>query len=311
MNNRSLKKKLIMLIPKTLTIILLVFSASVYGQQDPLFASEGQRSFWFNPASIGTFNTFSINSIARTQWNGVAGGPASIELNGAFKGLKIGSKETPFSTGAVGLSYRFETIGNSRSNQLTVPLNLQFKLSDSYLSIGISPGLHNLEFPGGWVPPSTDPEVDPAIPPRVNQTQFTAGAGVQWYGRRFSLGLSSTHLTTEKFDALNYQAARHYYVNGSYVHPFNEKFALSAIAVGRADGATASAQGLLSAIFGEKNKVSVGLGYRNGNSVIGAVTARYNKFYVGYFVEYFDSILSNGTFSHEIRIAFELFDESL
>ena len=300
-----------MLLPKALTIFFTVFTLSVLGQQDPLFASEGQRSFWFNPASIGTFNSYSINSIGRKQWVGADGSPASIELNGALKYLKIGGKDIPFSAGAIGLGYRYETVGFFRSHVVTVPLNMQFKLSNTYLSIGVSPGIQNLSFEGVWIPPT--PEPDPIIPPytSTSQTKFTTGAGIQWYGRNFSIGFASTHLLQESFDEINYDARRHYYLNGSYLHSFSDEFALQAIAVARTDAGITSVQGLISAVLGSKNKMSVGLGYRNGNALIGALTARFDRFYCGYFVEYFNSILYNGGFSHEFRVAFELFDKNL
>lgn len=300
-----------MLIPKTLTIILVVLSVSVFGQQDPLFASEGQRSFWFNPASISTFNSYSISSIGRKQWIGVDGSPASIELSGAFKYLKIGGKDIPFSAGGIGGRYRYESVGFFRSHVITVPLNMQFQLSNTYISIGVSPGMHHLSFDGVWVPPTPSP--DPTIPPyaSTSQAKFTTGAGIQWYGRYFSLGIASTHLFQESFDEINYNTRRHYYLNGSYFHSFSDEFALQAIAVARTDAGITSVQGLVSAILGSRNKMSVGLGYRNRDAFIGAVTARFDRFYCGYFVEYLNSVLSNATFSHEFRVAYELFDQNL
>jgi hypothetical protein len=95
-----------------------------------------------------------------------------------------------------------------------------------------------------------------------------------------------------------------------YTKPIKEKFALKGLAVIRTDSHTTSFQGLISGVFGSANEFTVGLGYRNGRTVIGALTKRFNRLYFGYFIEYSDLILSDGAFSHEVRIAFELFDEN-
>jgi type IX secretion system PorP/SprF family membrane protein len=298
-----------MSIPKTLTLFIVFLSTSLFAQQDPVYTSEGQRSFWFNPASIGTYNAYSINSVGRVRFANYEGAPKGLKLNGALKCLKIGDSDNPFSTGAVGINYRYDSFGMMKTHNISVPVNMQFKIKDTYLSVGISPGLQSIRFDGMWILPSPGP--DPVILPIVDasQTKFDAGAGVQWYGRNFSLGFASTHLFEQEYDELGFRAARHIYINGSYEYPFNDKFALKATGVVRSVDGFSSAQAMLSGIFGSKNELTLGLGLRDRSTLMGAVTKRFNKFYVGYFVEHSNSALSNsGWFSHEVRIAFELFD---
>lgn len=295
-----------MLFPKILTAILVLLSTSLFAQQDPVYASEGQRSFWFNPASIGTYNLYSINSVGRMNWIGVAAVQKGFQLNGSLKCLRIGSADNPFSTGAVGVNYNYETNGFLKSHQVTVPINMQFKLKKTYISVGLSPGVQNIDIEGSWFL-TTNPSIS-----SVSQAKFTTGAGVQWFGRNFSIGVASTHLFNERFERINYQVSRHYYLNGSYKQPLGDKFALGAVFVARTVESFSSAQAMVSGIFGSKNELTVGLGYRSRSVLLASVTKRFNKFYIGYFGEIYNSTLSNGgLFTHELRIAFELFDRGL
>ena len=293
------------------TAFLILTGTISFAQQDWSYASEGQRNFWFNPASIGTYNSYSINTVGKMDWVKVNSAPRGLQLNGALKCLRIGDTENPFSYGAVGVNYKFETISVLTSHHVSVPINTQFKLKGSYLSIGVSPGINSIEFEGGWVPPTTDP--DPVIDEILSssQTKFTTGAGVQWFGKNFSIGLASTHLFNERFEKIGYQSLRVFYLNGSYRKPLSDKFALGAVFTGRTAQSFSSAQGIISAIFGAKNELSFGLGYRSRNSFIASVAKRYNNFYLGYFATYNNSQLSGGSFGHEVRIAFELFDSKL
>ena len=313
-NGSNRKRK--MLFPKTLALLLSILTFSAFAQQDFIFQSEGQRSFWFNPASIGTYNLYSANSVAKTQWTNIDQAPFGLQINGALKCLAFANGEAPFSTGAVGLAYRFERFGVERSHFISVPINMQFKLNNSYLSIGISPGLHSLNYKGIWLPPTG--VFDPNIPPvGLTKTRFTGGAGMQWFNHKFSLGLASTHLIPERFGELNYESRRQYYLQGSYKQRLTRSFSLEGMSILRADGFLASLTGMLYGVFNRKkefsvgNEFSIGLGYRNGHSFLGALTARFNRIYVGYFLENFRSHFTSIAFSHEIRIAFELFDESL
>ncbi|MDG1913322.1 MAG: PorP/SprF family type IX secretion system membrane protein [Crocinitomix sp.] len=301
-----------MSIPKVLTVIFALLSTSLFAQQDPIYISEGQRSFWFNPASIGTYNSYSINTVGQLRFVNYEGAPKGLQLNGALKCMKIGDSENPFSTGAVGINYRYDRYGMMEMHHVSVPINIQFKIKNTYLSVGVSPGLQSIGFDALWIPPTS--VADPAILPVMDasQTKFDAGAGVQWYGRNFSLGFASTHLFEQRYDELGFEAARHIYLSGSYSYPFNDKFALKATGVGRSVNGFYSTQAMLSGIFGSKNELTFGIGWRDRNTLMGAITKRFNKFYLGYFLDYGSSQLTNGGwFSHEVRIAFELFDSNL
>lgn len=297
---------------RLLTLFLfLFFTGHSMAQQDPLFASEGQRSFWFNPASIGTLNAYSVNTVGRRQWVGLDGAPTSLQVNAAYKGLRFKSNGATFAKSALGVNYLFDQIGYMRAHTVTVPFNFQIKLANTFLSIGVSPGLQNRVIYGGvWIPPSPGP--DPVISPiGVTDTEFLMGAGIHWYNHRFSLGFAANHLFEERFEKIAYNTVRTYYANASYSYPVLRGLTLRGVATWRYAGGFQSITGMVYGIMGATNELSVGLGYRGRDSVIGAVTKRFGKFYGGYFIEYLTSPLAPGYFTHEIRMAFELFDSSI
>lgn len=289
-------------------LTFLICSLYSNAQQDPLLASEGQRAFWFNPASTGTLNQYSVNSVARRQWAGVEGSPAIAQLNGALKCIEFGNNPTnPSGIGSVGLNYMYDQIGQVNTNSLDLHLNLQFRIKKTFLSIGLAPGIRRMHVDWDhFVFPTPDP--DPVIK-NINETEFafSLGGGIYWFNERFSLGVSATHLTAERFTDINYQAARHYYVSGSYKQPLTKGISLRAVVVYRTDLVTNLIGGMLYCdLMNEKLSFGLGTRYQSGSTV--SISTRLGKFYAGYFMEYQTVFSGNAYFSHEIRLAYELFD---
>lgn len=289
---------------KLFTLILFVFTSFLsFGQQDPLFTGEGLRSFWFNPGSYGTHNQYSAYVRGRVQWVGEETAPQSLQFVGEFKGISLG-----FAGAAIGggLHVLHDRIGHSENTWLQVPLNVQIPIKRSYLSFGISPGLHNVRFTEGFVPPSPLP--DPTLPIVESQSKYSMGAGITWYNYLFSFGVGATHLTAENFDELNYQAARHYYGHASYRFYTTRTFSIRPVAVFRTDGAVSSIAGMF---YGDSRYFSVGLGYRSGSSFLMGVSGRFKNLSLSYFAEYTQNPLSPNFWTHEVRLAFEIFDQNL
>ena len=299
-----------------LFLLILGASSISFSQLDPEFASEGQNSVWFNPASIGTISKFEVNAIGRTSLLHVNNGPNTFNINSALKIIHLKKGDKSIATGAVGLNYRYDEIGFMENNSIEILSNLQFDLGNTYLSFGISPGINKLYFNGTiWVTPSDDPTTDPLIPlTNADQIKFTMGTGINWYNRKFSLGISSSHLFAETYDKIGIQKERHYYINGSYNLELRRKFALRGVATVRTADSFRSFTGMLYGVFGglyADKQLAVGIGTRATREIIGGVNARFEKFSLGYFAEYSTSKLTNGNFTHELRIAFQLFDSNI
>ena len=290
-------------------LFCLFVSGVSMAQQDPLFSSDGQRSFLFNPASTGTLNKYSVNTIGRRHLYGINNASNSFQLNGAFKFLSFPDKWKGLGEGALGVNYLYDQKGFQKSNTVVVHSNFQFKLGRTFLSVGVSPGVHIISFDGEWIPPTSIP--DPSLPNNTYQeAAFTMGAGIHWYGRKFSLGFASSHLFEEVFEDLSFESRRHYYFNGSYKFPISRVFGLRAVSTLRTTGSTTSFEGMLYSVL-TKNEISLGLGYRNGDALLAGFSFRFSSFYVGYFIDYNQSQLTNSTFSHEVRLAFEIKDLNL
>lgn len=289
-------------------LTFLICTLNANAQLDPLLTSEGQRAFWFNPASVATLNQYSVNSVGRVQWAGIDGEPLTTQLNGAFKCIEFGNNPVhPAGIGSVGLNYMYDQIGHINTHSLDLHLNVQFRIKKNFLSIGLAPGISRMHVDlNHFVFPT--PEPDPVIQ-NINRTEyaFRLAGGIYWFNERFSFGLSATHLTEERFSDLNFQALRHYYASGSYKQPLTEKMSVRAVAVYRTDLAFNAFGGMLYWDL-MNEKLSVGLGARNQSATMAAISTRLGKFYAGYFIERVTVFSTKAYYSHEIRLAYELFD---
>ena len=61
-----------------------------------------------------------------------------------------------------------------------------------------------------------------------------------------------------------------------------------------------------------KVPVTLGIGMRDFSNPVIGVYSRVRNFAIGYFMEYYNSALTNSSnLAHEFRIAFEIFDSSI
>ncbi|MFT4603037.1 MAG: type IX secretion system PorP/SprF family membrane protein [Arenicella sp.] len=285
-----------------LLVVVISISGSLQAQQDPHFVSEGFSPFWTNPASFGSWNKFSVNTVGGLEYVGFGDPRQKLMVNAEFA-LPIGEKFTPNSTFQIGTGINFiaTSFGGIKTKIFQVPLNYQFKIQNTTLSIGVSPGFRQLDFTYViWVPPTDNP--DPLIP-IWRQSTFQLDAGVFWYGEQFYLGLSSTQITTPIYDELYFQSARHYYLQGGYRFKVGKHYIFPQLQLGF-DGATFGFWNLNYFQFKE-DIFSVGIGVRAGWNVLFAATARYKQFKIAYNYDLISTPFggfSKG--SHQVRLSF-------
>lgn len=296
--------------PKRFLFLFIVihFCRISYAQQDFLTTSEGVRNFWYNPATIATFNRYSINASSRLSPIEGLDNPYVIQIGAATKLINLMEKH-PRNEFGLGINFSQDDLGSMQTNLISATLNYQLVLNKSRLVFGVAPGIRQLKFSWTPIPPSGVP--DPVITELLSkgQTEFDLGVGINWYGENFAIGLSSTHVTNRFYNSDLFSTQAHYYVNGMYRFKLPHGINLKTVATIRTDQYTLSAQGML---FVEipKNNISIGAGYRRQDALLAGFSFRINKCYVGYFFDY----SSNGIFSqisHEVRLAFELFDNRL
>ena len=68
-----------------LVSLLSNFCGLTFAQQDFLTTSEGVRNFWYNPATIATFNRYSVNASSRLSPIDGIENPYVVQIGAATK----------------------------------------------------------------------------------------------------------------------------------------------------------------------------------------------------------------------------------
>ena len=288
-----------------LVSLLSNFCGLTFAQQDFLTTSEGVRNFWYNPATIATFNRYSVNASSRLSPIDGIENPYVVQIGAATKLTHLMEKH-PRNEFGLGIHFSQDDLGSMQTNLISATLNYQLFLNKSRLVFGVAPGIRQMKFSWTPIPPSGVP--DPVITELLSkqQIEFDLGVGINWYGENFAFGLSSAHVTNRFYNSDLFSTPAHYYMNGMYRFKLPHGISLKTVGTMRTDQSTLSAQGML---FVEipKNNISIGAGYRRQDALLAGFSFRINKWYVGYFFDY----TPNGIFSqlsHEVRLAFEMFD---
>jgi type IX secretion system PorP/SprF family membrane protein len=268
-------------------------------QQDVLFSQFANTKNHFNPATSGLNYRYQACAMAREQWNEVSGAPSSQFVNFSMKIDKFNS--------GIGVNYLHDDIGFSESS--TIKLNYAYHLKfekERILSFGITAGITNYKLSGLWLPPTTTG--DPWLPSSINDTQFTTDFGIAFSQKNFNVGLSSTHLTEERFTTNNstYQSVRHYYVFADYTFGKEEGFQFRPELLVVSDQVKISAQ--INAVGMYKGRYYLGIGYRSSDALIAMIGWDIKqKFRIGYSYDRTINLLnSKSTGSHEIVLGFYL-----
>jgi len=288
--------------------ILTNIHVIAFAQQDFLLTGEGVRNFWYNPATIATFNRYSVNTSSRLSLINGFDNPYVVQIGAATKLTNLIAKH-PRNEFGFGVNFSQDDSGSMQTKLITATLNYQLVLNKSRVVFGVAPGIRQMKF--SWTPILPSGLPDPVTTELLSkrQIEFDLGVGINWYNERFSIGLSSTHVTNRFYNSDLFSTPAHYYVNGMYRFKLPHGINLKTVGTIRTDQSALSAQGML---FVEipKNNISIGAGYRKQDAFLAGFSFRINKWYAGYFLDY----SPNGIFSqisHEVRLAFELFDNRL
>lgn len=278
---------------------LILSATKINAQQDVLFSQFSNTKNLFNPATSGLNYKIQTCAIARKQWLEVNGSPLSQYINYSMKLEKFNS--------GIGANYYRDKIGFSERNtiKLNYAYHLKFK-NDRVLSFGLAAGIMNYKMSASWIAPTTTS--DPNLPQNINDSQFTADFGIAYSQKKLNVGISSTHLTEERFLSGNtvYQSARHYYMFADYTFGKEEGFQFRPELLVISDQVKISAQ--INAVGMYKDRYYLGIGYRSSDAIIAMIGWDIKKkFRVGYAYDKTINLLnSTSTGSHEIVLGFYL-----
>ncbi len=291
-------------------LILLVLSANFsFSQQDPILSSEGFMPIWNNPASFGTWNTLSFNSAGRIQWPELDGHPKNLLINVEGK-VAFGSapQRDPSFRLSMGVNYLMNSLGGYTYNRINFPLNKIFNLKDLKVAVALSPGIQRINLDQQWyISPQTP--IDPNLP-HGTQTKFDMDAGVMVYGKRFYIGLSTTHLLEPVYDEINITTSRYYYSSAGYKYTLKNGHSIFPQLAIKHDGLNMVFNSMI--YYQLKDEIiSFGLGFRQGNTILTGISSNFKKFKLAYNLDIYNSSFNfNGSpFAHEIRLSFVVPDK--
>lgn len=290
-----------------LTIITLMISANLFGQQDAQYTQYMYNMNVINPA-YATDNSDHINFglIYRSQWVGAVGAPNT----GSFFAHSTITEKLEG-----GISIVHDQIGDVvKDTNLFIDIAYVFPVSESAkLSLGIKAGLSffSTDF-NGFV--YSDPLPDPAFAENLSRVFPNIGAGAFYFTEKFYFGFSvpnmlqSKHLEDDSGIVAEGSEALHFFTTGGYVFNINDKLKLKPAFMAKAVIGAPLTLDITSNVL-LNDKIEFGLAYRINDGISGLFNLKISKaIRVGYAYDYTVSNLgrfNSGT--HEVMLLFDLF----
>lgn len=292
---------------KLLLAISLLCSLGYSAQQDALFSQYMFNPFAINPAYAGSRNSLSGVLLARKQWAGFSGAPATgtFAVHSPFKGKNF----------ALGFNAIAEEIGPNINSGAFLTYAYHLRLPTGKLSFGLRGGIFSsrlnnnlLRFDDGTDVTNTGGVLKGTTP------NFDFGA--YYYTQKFYVGLSSSHITA---GAINYRGNdlsmninRHYMLASGLAIVINPDFVIKpSILVKYVQGAPINFDINTSVLL--KKDFWLGASFRsnsafNTQSVVGIFEYNITDFMrIGYAYDFaFGKLRNYNSGSHELFIGLDL-----
>jgi len=179
-------------------LIFLLIAGTVKSQTTTPMAQYASNQLIYNPAFAGAHDLFSVNLSLKKLWIGMPNSPQLIGLN----------MHAPFvnQRNSLGFIFQRETLGPQAINLVNLTYAYKFRIGESgFLSLGIQGGLFNTLTDWSKIDHLLHPE-DPFYggEDRWVTNRFDMGAGAYFQTNDFYIGISARHLTTPKFDEIQF-----------------------------------------------------------------------------------------------------------
>ena len=199
-------------------IVGILFSGSLYAQQDAQYTQYMYNTVSVNPGYAGSRGHMSIAALHRSQWVGLDGAPKTQTLN----------LHTPlgYRGAGMGISIVNDKIGPTSETYFDVDLSYSIQTSsEGRLSFGLKTSAHLLDVRFSELdqdPDNPDPTLQQDISNRLSPN---IGAGVYYHTEKFYAGLSVPRfLETSHFDESSLSTAKeqmNFYLITGYVFDVN------------------------------------------------------------------------------------------
>lgn len=240
------------------TLLLVLCSLGLWGQQDPQYTQYIYNTISVNPAYAGSRGHLSAGALYRAQWVGIEGAPVTQTINFhtpiGYKGLGVGFSGVNDEIGPTSETYIDLDLSYTIQTSREARLSFGLKASANLLNIRFS---ELNQFPG-----ANDRTLEVDV---NNRFSPNVGAGVYYHTERFYAGLSVPRiLATRHFDETSISTASEqanlYFLTG-YVWDLNDNVKFKPTLLTRAVRG-APIQVDLSANFLFNEKFVLGAAYR-------------------------------------------------
>lgn len=207
-------------INKIITAVLLLFSTTIYAQQDAMFTHYMFNTLAINPAYAGSRDALTLTALHRSQWVGIAGAPMTQTLTAhtPFKKDNIG----------IGISLMNDKIGPINNTSLYFDFAYRIKLDPkSTLSMGLKGGLNFLNAKLNQL--NLDETNDMSFQMAGASVAPNFGFGLYYTRDRFYAGISTPRLLQNNLkpgatSTIALREKRHYFMIAGYQFKLNEQF---------------------------------------------------------------------------------------
>lgn len=298
---------------KLLFLWMMLFSNTIYSQNEPVYSHYMFNSISFNPAFTGNYDKLHLQSTYRMQWLGIDGAPRTLQA----------SVDAPiYKQMSAGIEVLQDKIGDFSNSKLYGNYAYRININDkSRVSFGLAMGLEIMQFQKTELI-NLDPIFNNT---QLNSNRFNARAGVHYSNSNFYIGLSSTSLIQQENYFLKNKVLsnRNYFLTTGYLLKIAEELVIYPSLLYKEDFNNASYFNFTT-MFGYKSTIWAGLSVRKGfdlftntNNSFGNNTSEVmgilidyelnDLFRIGYNFDYSLSYLNqieNG--SHEFSISYFL-----
>ncbi|HOS73236.1 MAG TPA: type IX secretion system membrane protein PorP/SprF, partial [Bacteroidales bacterium] len=287
---------------KVTLLLFVLIGITTWSQQDPLSSNYMFSTLTYNPGVAGTSGMICATAIARQQWVGFTGAPATTTFN-------VSAAVSPFRVeSGIGLMVESDQVGFDSDINISGIYALLVNMGTGKLGIGVNLGVMNKTLDPEWHIPSGDgftpPDQDPLIP--VNKESFVvfdAGFGLYYNADNYYAGLSVRHLNQARFRFTKGEPylTRHYYLTAGYnLQLPNPALELLPSVFAFSDGRALQAS--VTTMLRYNKKVWGGVSYRAGDALTGiAGIELFNGIRIGYAYDFpVSDIRKNTMGSHEL-----------
>jgi type IX secretion system PorP/SprF family membrane protein len=288
-----------------LFLVLNTFSIrEVCAQQLPQYSQWSSHQMALNPAHSGIKSCMEFHTLYRAQWVGFDGNPRSGFLTISAP-IPSPRKKLLSSRHGWGVKMEMDRIGHFSAHRMNLAYAGHFNFTkDLRLSMGMYFGVVQLGFnPSDAVMLEPDPTVNRELSLIAPDASF----GAWWNGKNYYIGAVLQQLIRNDWDDLGLDARfrTHATINAGFLQPLSEYVTLlPGLIVRIPPGGRVSFDA--QAMLDYKNKLTLGLGYRNADALILQVGIKWNpKFSIHYSFDATTSQLRNfSNNTHEFSIVF-------